>query len=59
MMLTQRLSVLAHDLAKQCQVAGQSKSEEKAKSTFNKKPHHSTEGGESNTETRSKSGGYI
>lgn len=54
MMLTQRLSVLAHDLAKQCQVTGQNKAEDKGKSSFSKKTHHTIEGEEGITRTRSK-----
>ncbi len=45
MMLTQRLSVLAHDLAKQCQVTGQAKSleERQQKGKQRKKSNHSLE----------------
>ena len=44
MMLTQRLDVLAHDLAKQCQVVGQSKSEDKpSRNSFKKGPLHPVE----------------
>lgn len=41
MMLTQRLSVLAHDLAKQCQVSGPAKSEGRQRER--KKSNHSLE----------------
>ena len=37
MMLTQRLSALAHDLAKQCQVTGQSKPISEDRQKTNKK----------------------
>lgn len=56
MMLTQRLSVLAHDLAKQCHVTGSNKPEERLKAKEEKlktgcrKSHHSVEGkGEADT----------
>ena len=39
MMLTQRLSVLAHDLAKQCQVSGQAKPSEERQKKRNKSNH--------------------
>ena len=47
MMLTQRLSVLAHDLAKQCQVTGQAKSSEERQKASRKKSTHSLESEES------------
>lgn len=50
MMLAQRLNVLAHDLAKQCQVTGQGKSE--GRSSFKKRPQHSAEEKDDNTKSK-------